>query len=244
MGGGLSSWSYGFSSSHVWMWELNHKESWLLKNWCFWTLVLKTLGSLLNCKEIKLVNLKRNQFWICIGRTDAEAEAPILWPPILKNWLIREDHDARKDWRQEETGMPEDGMVGWHHRLNGHEFKQVLGDSEGQGNLACCSPWSCKEMDRTEWLNNNLIIKSFKSRVFSGWWQKWKWKWERERVRIYITAADSKGRVGHVRRNTSHLQEWRVASSSQLNKKTKTKTNQQKRQLRFTASSNRILLTI
>jgi len=172
LGEGLSSWSYGFSSSHVWMWELNHKESWLLKNWCFWTLVLKTLGSLLNCKEIKPVNLKRNQFWICIGKTDAEAEAPILWPPISKNWLIREDHDAGKDWRQEEKGMSEDEMVGWHHRLNGHEFKEVLRDGEGQGNLACGSPWGCKEMDRTEWLNNNLIMKSFKSRVFSGWWQK------------------------------------------------------------------------
>ena len=119
----LSSQSYGYSSSHVWMWELDHKERWVLKNWCFWTVVLdKTLESLLDSKETKPVNPKGNQLWILIGRTDAEAETPILWPPDAKSWLTGKDPDAGKDGRQEEKGMIEDEMVGWHHLLNGHEF--------------------------------------------------------------------------------------------------------------------------
>ena len=139
---GLSSQCLGFSSGHVGMWELDYKESWAPKNWCFWTGVLeKTLESLLDCKEIKPVYPKGNQSWIFTGRTDAEAEDLILWPPDAKSWLIWKDPDAEKDWRQEEKGMTEDEMVGWHHRLNGHEFKQALGDGEGQGSLACCSPW-------------------------------------------------------------------------------------------------------
>ena len=113
-----SSQSYGFSSSHVWMWELDHKEGWALKNWCFWTVVLeKTLESLSDYKDIKPVNPKGNQSWIFIGRTDAEAEAPILWPPDAKNWLTGKDPDAGKDWRQEEKLTTESEMVGWHHRL-------------------------------------------------------------------------------------------------------------------------------
>ena len=113
--------SYGFSSSHVWMWELNHKESWALKNCCFWTVVLeKTLESSLDCKEIQPVHLKGNQSWIFIGRTDAQAETPILGPPDGKNWLTGKDPDAGKDWRQEEKGITEDKMVGWDHQLNGH----------------------------------------------------------------------------------------------------------------------------
>ena len=136
---GLSSQSYGFSSSHVWMWELDYKESWTLKNWCFWTAVLeKTLESPLDCKEIQLVHSKENQSWIFIGRTDAEAEAPILWPPDVKNWLIGNDPDAGKDWKQKWT--TEDEMVGWLHQLDGHEFEQALGVGDGQGSLACCSP--------------------------------------------------------------------------------------------------------
>ena len=134
--------SYGFSNSHVGMWKLDHKEGWAPKNWCFWTVVLeKTLESPLDCKEIKPVNPKENQCWIFIGRTDAEAEAPILWPPDGKSWLIRKDISAGKDWRQEEKGMTEDKMVGWKHWLNGHEFKQTLEVGDGQGSLACCSPW-------------------------------------------------------------------------------------------------------
>ena len=116
--------SYGYASCRVWMWELDCRESWAQKNWCFWILVLeKTLESPLDCKEIKPVNPKGNHSWIFIGRTDAEAEAPMLWPPDVKNWLIGKDPDAGKDWGQEEKGMTEDGLVGWHHQLNGHEFE-------------------------------------------------------------------------------------------------------------------------
>ena len=105
-------------------------------------------------KEIKPVNPKGNQPWIFIGRTDAEAEAPILWPPDEKNWLIGEDADAGKDWGQEEKGTTEDEMVGWHHQLNGHDFEQALGVGDA-GNLVCCRPWGCEESDMTEWVNNN-----------------------------------------------------------------------------------------
>ena len=118
---GPSSPGYGFSSSHVWMWELDYKESWESKNWCFWSVVLKTLESPLECKEIQPVHPKGNQSWIFIGRTDAEAETTILWAPDVKECLIWKDPKAGKDWGQEEKGTTEDEMVGWHHRLNGHE---------------------------------------------------------------------------------------------------------------------------
>ena len=151
---GLFSQSYGFSSSHVWMWELDFKESWAPRNWCFWTAVLeKTHESPLDFKEIKLVNPKGNQSWIFIGRIDAEAATSILWPPDVKNWLIGKDPDAGKDWRWKEKGTTEDEMVGWHHRLDGQEFEQAQGVGDGQGCLACCSPWGHKELDMTEWLN-------------------------------------------------------------------------------------------
>ena len=121
--------------------ELDHKESWAPKNWCFWTVVLeKILESPLDCKEIKLVNPKGNQFWIFIGRTEAEAETPILWPPDVKSWLIWKDPDAGKDWGQEEKGTTEDETVGWHHWLDGHEFEQALGGGDGQEGLVCHSP--------------------------------------------------------------------------------------------------------
>ena len=114
--------SYGFSSSHAWMWELDYKESWVPKNWRFWTVVLETtLESPLDCKEIQPVHPKGNQSWIFIGRTEAESQ--ILWPPNAKNWLIWKDPDAWKDWRWKEKGMTEDEIVGWHHQLNGHEFE-------------------------------------------------------------------------------------------------------------------------
>ena len=118
--------------------------------------VEKTLESPLDCKEIKSINSKGNQSWICFGRTDAEAETPILWLPDAKSWLIRKDPDAGKDWRQEEKGMTEDEMVGWHHWLDGHEFEQALGDGEGQGSLACCSPQGHKDLNMTEQANNNM----------------------------------------------------------------------------------------
>ena len=140
----------------VWMWELDHKEGWVPKNWCFWTVVLEnTLESLLDCKEIKPVNPKGNQSWIFIGRTDAEDEAPVLWLPGGKSQLTGKDPDAGEDWGQEEKGMTEDEMVGWHHQLNRHEFEWTPGDGEGQGRLVSCSPWGRKESDTTEWPNNN-----------------------------------------------------------------------------------------
>ena len=145
---------YSFFSSHVWMWELDYEEDWVPKNWCGWTVLLeKTLESPLDCKEIQPVHSKGDQSWVFIGRTDVEAETPILWPPNMKSWLIWKDPDAWKDWGQKEKGITEDEMVGWHHRLNGHEFEQGLGLGVGQGSLECCSPWSWKELDMTEWLN-------------------------------------------------------------------------------------------
>ena len=136
--------------------KLNHKEGWALKNLFFQIVVLeKTIESPLDSKKIKLVNLKGNQPWIFIGKTDAEAEAPVLWPPDAKSWLIGKDPDSGKGWGQEEKGATEDEIVGWHHQLDGHEFERALGVGDGQGSLACCSPWSHKELDTTEWLNNN-----------------------------------------------------------------------------------------
>ena len=130
---------------------------------CFRTVVLaKTLESPLGCKEIQPVHPKGDQSWIFIGRTDAEA--PILWPPDGENWLLRKDPDARKDWRQEEKGTTENEMVGWHHQLNGHEFERALGVGDGQGSLACCSPWCHRELDTTEWLNWTQKIYFWKSR--------------------------------------------------------------------------------
>ena len=120
---GPSSQSYSFSSSHVWMWELDYKESWTLKNWCIWTVVLeKTLESPLDCKEIQPFHSEGNQSWMLFWRTDAETETPILWQPDAKNWLIGKDPDAGKDQRQEEKGTTEDDMIGWHHWLDGREF--------------------------------------------------------------------------------------------------------------------------
>jgi len=130
------------------------KESWVPKNWYFWTMVLeKILESPLDCKETQPVNPKGDQSWVFIGRTDAKAETPILWPPDVKNWLIGKDPDAGQDWRQEEKGTTEDEMVGWHHWLNGHEFEEAPGVGDGQRGLVCCSPWGCKESDMTEQLN-------------------------------------------------------------------------------------------
>ena len=138
------------------MWELDYKESWAQKNWCFWTVMLEnTLESPWDCKELQPIYPKGNQSWIFIGRTDAEAETPILWIPDVKNWLIWKDPDARKDWRWEEKGTTEDEMVGWHHWFNGNGFEQALGDGERQESLACCSPWGRKE---SEWLSDWTTI--------------------------------------------------------------------------------------
>ena len=136
------------------MWELDCEESWVLKNWCFWTVVLeKTLDSPLDCKEIQPVHPKRDQSWVFIGRTDAKAETLVLWPPHAKSWLFGKDSDAGRDLGQEEKGTTQDEMAGWHHRLDGHEFEWTLGLGDGQGGLACCNSWGHKESDTTELLN-------------------------------------------------------------------------------------------
>jgi len=137
------------------MWGLDHKEGWVLNKWWFWTVVLETtLESPLDCKEIKLVNPKGNQSWIFIARTDAETEAPKLWPPdansLEKSLMLGKIEGRRRT---------EDEVVGWHHQLNGHEFEQTLGDEEGPGSLACCSPWGCKVSGTTEWLNKTLELR-------------------------------------------------------------------------------------
>ena len=137
------------------MWELDHKEDWVPKNWCFWIVVLeKTLERPSDYKDIKPVNPKGNQPWIFIERTDAEAEALVIWLADAKSRLIGKDLDAGKDWGQEEKGATEDEMEGWHHQYNGHEFEWILGDN-GQGSLGCCSPCGYKSVDTTWWLNNN-----------------------------------------------------------------------------------------
>ena len=140
------------------MWELDHKESWAPKNQCFWTVMLeKTLESSLDRKKIKPVHTKGNQSWIFTGRTDAEAETPIIWPTDAKNQLIWKDPDAGKDWRQEEKGTTENEMVRWHHQHDEHEFEQPSGLGDEQGSLACCSPWGYKHLDTAEWLNTKHV---------------------------------------------------------------------------------------
>ena len=139
------------------MWELDCEESWAPKNWCFWTVGLeKTPESPLDCKEIQPVHSKGHQSWVFFGRTDAET--PILWPPHAKSWLL-EKTDAGKDWGQEEKGMTEDEMAGWHHRLDGHEFGWTPGVGDGQGGPACCNSRGHKESDMTEWLNGTELIR-------------------------------------------------------------------------------------
>ena len=151
---GPSSQGYGFSSGHVWMWELDYKESWVLKNWWLWTVVLeKTLESPLNCKEIQPVHPKGDQSWMFIARTDVAVENPIFWSPDVKTWLFGKDPDAGKDWGQEEKGTTQDDMVGWHHQLDGHGLGWTAGVGDGQGGLACCGSWGHKESDTTKRLD-------------------------------------------------------------------------------------------
>ena len=161
------------------MWELDYEESWALKNWCFWTVVLeKTLESPLGSKEIQPVHPKGDQFSVFIGKTDAEAETPMLWPPHAKSWLIGKDPDAGRDWGQEEKGMTEDEMAGWHHRLDGHEFEWAPRVGDGQGGLECCDSWGRKESDMTEQLNwteeTRENAKTFMIRRNGvKWYSKW-----------------------------------------------------------------------
>ena len=153
----------------VWMWEWDCEESWAPKNWCFWTVVLeKTLESPLDCKEIQRVHPKWDQYWVLIGRTDAEAWNYNTWPPHAKSWLIGKDPDAWRDWEQEDKAMTEDKMSGWHHRLDAHEFGWTPGVGDGQGGLACCNSWGPKESNTTEWLN----------------WTDWVTFWKLERSNI------------------------------------------------------------
>ena len=155
------------------MWELDYKESWALKNWCFWTMVLEnTLEGPLDCKEIQPVHPKGDQSWLFIGRTDAEVETPILWPPDSKSWLIWKDPDAGKGWGQKEKGTTEDGMVGWHYRHNGHGFGWTPGVGYGQGSLACCSSWGCRESDMTErlnWIELNCVEDTWDQHGSTKW---------------------------------------------------------------------------
>ena len=148
---GLPNQSYGFSSSRVCIWKLDYRESWALNNWCFWTVMLeKTLESPLDCKEIQPVHPKGDQSWVFTGRTDAEAETPILWPPHEKSWLIGKDSDVGRDWGQEEKGTTEVEMARWHHWVNGCESQWTPGVGDGQGGLVCCDSWGLKESYMTE----------------------------------------------------------------------------------------------
>ena len=157
---GPNSQGYGLFGSHIWMWELDNKETWASKNWCFWTVVLeKTRESPLESKEVKPDNLNGNQPWILFGRTGAEVEIPILWPPDANSWLIGKDSDAGKDWRQKEKRATEDEMVGWHYQFNWHELGQILGD--GEGIQVYCSLWGSKELDTTWWPDNNNVSTLF-----------------------------------------------------------------------------------
>ena len=148
---GPSSQGYGFSCGHLWMWELDCEEGRAPKDWCFWTVVLeKTLESPLDSKEIQPVHSEGDQLWDFFGRNDAKAETPVPWPPHAKSWLIGKDSDAGREWGQEEKGMTEDEMAGWHHWLDGHESEWTPGVGDGQGGLECCDSWGRKESDMTE----------------------------------------------------------------------------------------------
>ena len=159
------------------MWELDYKESWAQKNRCFWTVLLeKALESPLDCKEIQPVHPRGDQSWMFIGRTDVKAETPVLWPPDAKSWLNGKDPDAGKDWGQEEKGTTEDEMAGCHHRLDGNEFEWTPGVGDGQGGLACCSSWDCKESDMTEGLNwTELNVQTDLMRTLGAWIKSYRW---------------------------------------------------------------------
>ena len=156
------------------MWELDCAEIWAPKHWCFWTVVLeKTLESPLDCKEIQPVHPTEDKSWVFIGRTDAEAETPILWPPHVKSWLTGKDPDAGRDWGQEEKGTTEDEVAGWHHWLDGHEFEWTPGVGDGQGGLVCCVSWSRKESDmieRLNWTELNIIKYSLSKYKYKIVW--------------------------------------------------------------------------
>ena len=167
---GPSSQGYGFSCGHVWMWEIDCKESWALKNWCFWTVVLeKTLESPLDYKEIQPVHPRENQSFLFIGGSDLEVKIPVFWPPDANSWLIWKDPDVGKDWGQEEKGTIEDEMVGWHHWLNEHGFGCTSGAGDGQGGLACWGSWVTKSRARlSDWTELNWIFMEILQCTFPG----------------------------------------------------------------------------
>ena len=144
---------YGFSSSHVQMWELDYKETWAPKNWCFWNVVLEKSWESLGLQGDPTSHPEGDQSWDFFGRSDVKAETPVLWPPHAKRWLLGKDCDAGRDWGQEKKGTTEDEMAGWHHWLNGRESEWTPGVGDGQGGLACCDSCGCKESDTTEQLN-------------------------------------------------------------------------------------------
>ena len=162
------------------MWALDCKEDWVPENWCFWTVVLeKTLEGPLDYKAIQPVHPKRDQSWVFIGRTDVEAEAPVLWPPDAESWLIWKDPDAGKDWRQEEKGTTEGEMAGWHQRHDGHGFGWTPGVGDGQGGLACCGSWGHKESNTTEQLNwNEVMAQMVKNLPYTQDTLVWSLGWE------------------------------------------------------------------
>ena len=164
---GPSSQGYGFSSGHVWMWELDHKESWVLKNWCFWTVVLEnSLENPLDCKEIQPVHPNGNQSWVFIGRTDAEAETPVLWPLHAKSCFIWKHPASGRGWGQEEKGTTEDEMAGWHHRLDGHEFEWNLGAGDGQGGPHAAIHGVTKSRTRlSDWTEPNWLFLELKFQI-------------------------------------------------------------------------------
>ena len=148
------------------MWELDCEESWVLKNWCFWTVVLeKTLEGPLDCKEIQPVHTEGDQPWDFFGRNDAEAETPVLWPPHVKSWLIGKDSDAGRDWGQEEKGTTENEMAGWHHWLDGRESEWTLGVGDGQGSLGCCASWARRVghdwAPELNWMNVSMLLSPY-----------------------------------------------------------------------------------
>ena len=191
------------------MWELDCEESWAPKNWCFWTVMLeKTLESPLDCKEIHQVHPKGDQPWVFIGRTDAEAETPLLWPPDAKSWLVGKDPDTGRDWGQEEKGTIEDEMAGWHQQLDGYEFEQTLGVGDGQEGLACCNSWSRRvrhnwatELNWTELSNLHatntnlqmvLVVKKTSANAgvarceVDPWVKKIPWSWTWQPIPVFL----------------------------------------------------------
>ena len=190
----LSSQSYGFSSGHVWMWELDYKERWVPKNWCFWSVVLgKTLESPLHCKEIQPVHPKGNQFWIFTGRTDAKAETPILCPPDVKNWLTGTDPDAGKDWRREEKGTTEDEMVGWHHQCNGR--------------------WVWVGSGSWWWTRKPGMLKSMGSqRVGQDWATELNWTWDEHNDPHSVFQSQSRKLVSSTSKGTKRCRGMETGS--------------------------------